>query len=89
MAMLKDHVILGVHITNRVEHSPSVQQVLTEFGCNIKTRVGLHDVDGDYCSPNGLLLLEFVGSTEDRETIIKKLTSIDGIEVKTMVFDHP
>ncbi len=87
--MLKDHVILGVHVTNRVEHTPTVQNVLTEFGCNIKTRVGLHDVNDSYCSPNGLLLIEFVGSEEEREQIIEKLAAIKGIEVKSMVFDHP
>ena len=62
--MLKDHVILGVHVTNRTQHTPAVQNVLTEFGCNIKTRLGLHDVDDNYCSPNGLLLIEFIGTDE-------------------------
>ena len=87
--MLKDHVILGVHVTNRVEHTPSVQNVLTEFGCNIKTRVGLHDVNDNYCSPNGLLLIEFIGSDKEREQIMEKLSAIQGIEVQCMVFDHP
>ena len=87
--MLKDHVILGVHITNRVEHSPAVQQVLTGFGCNIKTRIGLHDVNDDYCSPNGLMLLEFVGSDDDRQRLDEKLAAIEGLEVQVMVFDHP
>ncbi|MBN2294954.1 MAG: hypothetical protein JXM70_21175 [Pirellulales bacterium] len=87
--MLKDHVIFGIHITNRVEHSPSVQHVLTDFGCNIKTRIGLHDVNEDYCSPNGLLLIEFVGSEEDRQRLKDKLVEIKGTEVQIMVFDHP
>ncbi len=87
--MLKDHVIFGVHITNRVEHSPTVQQVLTEFGCNVKTRIGLHDVNDDYCSPNGLLLIEFVGSEDDRQRLNEKLAAIDGVAVQVMVFDHP
>ena len=87
--MLKDHVIFGVHITNRVEHSPTVQQVLTEFGCNVKTRIGLHDVNDDYCSPNGLLLIEFVGSDDERGQLKEKLSAIEGTEVQVMVFDHP
>ena len=40
---MKKHLILGVHITNRVKHVPEVQKVLTEFGCSIKTRLGLHE----------------------------------------------
>lgn len=87
--MLKNHVILGVHVTNRVEKSHLVQQVFSEFGCNIKTRVGLHDVDENHCSPNGLMLIEFVGTDEERERMKDGLSAIKGIEVQSMVFDHP
>ena len=41
MTQFKHH-ICGVHITERLEHALQVQQVLTEFGRNIKTRLGLH-----------------------------------------------
>ncbi len=87
--MLKSHVIFGVHITDRVEKSHSVQQVFTDFGCNIKTRVGLHDVSENYCSPNGLVLLEFIGTDAQREQMQKALSAIKGVEVQSMVFDHP
>ena len=87
--MLKGHVILGIHITNRVEKSHAVQQVFTEFGCNIKTRIGLHDVDDNYCSPNGLLLIEFIGSQDECDRMKGELASIKGVEVQSMAFDHP
>lgn len=87
--MLKDHVIFGVHITNRLEHSPSVQHVLTEFGCSIKTRIGLHDVNDNFCSPNGLLVIEFIGTDDERQGFKEKLAAIEGVEVQSMVFDHP
>jgi DUF1009 family protein len=38
------HVIFGVHLTNRLTHANRVQEVFTEFGAHIKTRLGLHDV---------------------------------------------
>lgn len=44
MTQFKHH-ICGVHITERLEHALQVQQVLTEFGRNIKTRLGLHQGD--------------------------------------------
>jgi hypothetical protein len=83
------HVILGVHVVNREHHAPGVQAVLTEFGENIKTRLGLHDVHDGYCSPNGLLLIEFIGDDARRDVLVKRLSAIQGIEVKQMVFDHP
>ena len=87
--MLKDHVIFGVHITDRVKHVSEVQKVFTEFGCHIKTRIGLHDVDENYCSPNGLLLLELVGDRAGCDEMKARLTTIEGVEVQSMVFHHP
>ena len=39
------HIIFGVHVTQRVDNVPAVQAVLTKYGCNIRTRLGLHDAD--------------------------------------------
>ena len=43
--MEEPHVIYGVHVTNRTTQVPNVQKLLTEYGCDIKTRIGLHHVD--------------------------------------------
>jgi hypothetical protein len=80
------HRILGLHITDRVRHAGGVQQLLTEYGCNIKTRIGLHDVDASHCSPNGLLLLELFGDDKVCDELAGKLAAIDGADVKEMVF---
>lgn len=87
--MLDRHFILGVHLTNRVKHASQLQGVLTEFGCNIKTRIGLHDVSDGDCSPNGLLLLEIVGEETLCDAMAERLAAIEGVEVQQMVFDHP
>jgi desulfoferrodoxin-like iron-binding protein len=83
------HVILGVHITDRVHHVPTVQNVLTHYGCNIKTRLGLHDVSESFCSPNGLMLIEFIGNDSQCKSMIAELSALAGVEVKRMVFGHP
>ena len=82
------HTIVGVHITNRVKHVKQVQQVFTEFGCMIKTRIGLHEADEDFCSPNGLILLEVVGAAAETAKMVKKLQAIVGVQVKKIVFSH-
>lgn len=86
---LKQHIILGVHITDRTHHVRSVQDALTEFGCNIRTRLGLHEADKGFCSTNGLLILEMTDDAATAKKLADKLNAIEGVEVKQMIFDHP
>lgn len=83
-----NHYIIGIHISNRVKHVPSVQTVLTEFGCYIKTRLGLHEASDSTCSPNGLLIVELVGGESKAEEFVKTLSAIEGVDVQKMVFTH-
>jgi len=87
--MLQDHILVGVHITDRVTHAVDVQNVLTTYGCNIKTRLGLHEVgDGKSGAPNGLVVLEFVGTKTKCAALCKQLKAITGVDAKTMTFEH-
>ena len=83
---MQNHVIVGVHLTNRVKNATDVQKVLTEFGCNIMTRVGLHDVADGRCSPNGLILLQIFGGESVADSLISKMKAISGVEAQKMVF---
>ena len=79
--------VLGICVTNRVEKATEVQKVLTECGCYIKTRLGLHEVSENLCSPGGLILLEiFGGDTAIAETETK-LKAIKGLQVQKMEFE--
>jgi hypothetical protein len=82
------HVILGIHVADRAHHATGVQAVLTEHGANIKTRLGLHDVHDGSCSPNGLILIEYIGDDTGCKAMVDRLTAIEGVEVKRMVFEH-
>ena len=90
--MKETHYVLGVHVTDRLVHAAQVQQVLTEFGSSIKTRLGLHEVGpGTAGSPNGLLILEVVPGAAGEslvDSLATKLAAIQGIEVQRMVFKH-
>ena len=86
--MNEDHIILGIHVTDRLEEAGAVQAVFTEFGCNIKTRIGLHDVSETYCAPSGVVLIEFFGSDAEATTMVDKLNVIQGVHVQKMVFGH-
>ena len=86
--MSDSHKILAVHITDRMKDAVSVQQVFTEYGCNIKTRVGLHDVAGDVCAPGGVVILELVGPATITGEIAGRLSAITGVEVQKVEFEH-
>jgi hypothetical protein len=84
----RTHYIFGVHITDRMKKAVDVQKLLTEYGCNIKTRIGLHEVTPDVCSMGGVLLLEMVGDQARIASLADGLTAIEGVEVQKIVFEH-
>ncbi len=86
--MNDDHIILGIHVSDRLKNAADVQKVFTEYGCNIKTRIGLHDVDERSCSPSGVVLIEFFGSEDEAATMVAKLDAVEGVGVQKMVFGH-
>jgi hypothetical protein len=88
MARKENHFIVGIHITDRVSNVPAVQDVLTQFGCNIKTRIGLHETSDNFCSPNGLILVELLGGNDIFDKFKTALTDISGVDLKEMVFTH-
>ncbi|MBD3290282.1 hypothetical protein GF337_15870 [candidate division KSB1 bacterium] len=83
-----NHVIMGIHIQDRVKQAPEVQKLLTDYGCYIKTRLGLHEADDDVCAANGLILLELVGDQSKSDDLAAKLNSYDGVDAQKMIFVH-
>ena len=84
--MAKRHV-MGICVTNRVENVPELQKILTECGCYIKTRLGLHEVSENLCAPSGLILLEVFGGDKAISEMETKLNAIKGLQVQKMVFE--
>ena len=79
--------VIGVMVTNRVENASQIQKVLTECGCYIKTRLGLHEVTENICSPVGLILLEIFGDDNACSEVEEKLKQIKGLQVQKMIFE--
>ena len=85
--MATSHLILGVHVPSFAKCSGEIQKVFTEYACNIRTRLGLHDVADDVCSPHGLILVEFLGGEAKADEMIAKIKQTNpDVEIQKMVF---
>lgn len=75
--------IMAITIKKRNEEAIGVQSVLTEFGCYIQTRLGLHDTY-EGCSNTGIILLQLRCDDETAKNLTDKLENIDGVMVSLM-----
>lgn len=78
--------ILGISVYDRAKEAGLVQEVLTRFGCSIRTRLGMHEVTNDFCSQSGLIILELFGDKGEQEKLEQNLKEISGVEIKKMEF---
>jgi hypothetical protein len=76
--------ILGLLVERNQEVINSVQKVLTSYGCNIRTRMGVNEIF--YGEPAGLIILELKGDASQRLLLEKDLKSLKQVHVRTMVF---
>ncbi len=74
--------ILLILVGKRKEEAVKVQQILTGWGCIIKTRLGIHDGVLENCSNNGLIILELVGTDEQVDELTRKVSVLPGVSAK-------
>lgn len=74
--------LLLILVGNRSANIHDIQKILTEYGCIIKTRLGIHDGVLDKCSDSGLIILELVGDKVEMNKMQKALQRYDKIETK-------
>lgn len=80
-------IIIGIEVGHRAQSVQKVQELLTEYGCNINTRLGLHSASEEFCSPKGLILLELIDNSEDAAAeLTEKLEALEDVLVKQMEF---
>lgn len=72
--------IIGVDLENRLETAIEFQKIITEHGCEIRTRIGLHHSMSEVCLNRGIILLEVSGSGEH---LIEKLNKHWTVQLMT------
>jgi hypothetical protein len=80
--------ILGVFVKKRNQSIALIQDVLTKFGCSIRTRLGIN-VSSQLNVPDaGLILLELIGDIKEMDKLEDALKEIHQVQVKKMVFSE-
>lgn len=75
--------VLLVLTENRKSIAIDIQKILTDYGCIIKTRLGLHEsADVSSCSNAGLIILELIGKEEEQKDLLLKLNELGSLSAK-------
>jgi hypothetical protein len=75
------HKLIIAAVEHRRDEAEKLQKVLTEHGCKVKTRLGLHEA-GDICSDEGLIVLQLVKDEPGAEVFLNDLNKLSGIRAK-------
>ncbi len=79
-----DYQLVAIKIGSREDTASQVQKILTGFGCNIKVRLGLHDLPENSCDPSGLVILQTTAGEKELESFLKELNSMDDVTAKSL-----
>ena len=75
------HKVVVIGIQHRREEADKLQKVLTQYGCEVKARLGLHEA-GSQCSDEGLIILQLVPDEPKADSLVDDLNKLDGIKAK-------
>ena len=78
------YYIIGLRLDNRTHNAAQLQQALTQHGCNIKVRLGLHEASEDFCAEDGLIILRPCGEKDAIEKMVDDFNNLEGVTAKLM-----
>jgi len=76
--------LVAVKVGHREDSATKVQSILTSFGCNIKVRLGLHDLPDGACSPRGLIILQVIANEEELNGFLDELNKLDEVVARSL-----
>ena len=75
--------IIGIKLTNRVELSNDFQNIISKYGCAIKTRIGLHSTCSSVCANWGIVLLEIIDANV-KNPLMQEVSKLEDVKVQSM-----
>ena len=80
--------MMALRITDRESQAVKIQSTLTEHGCKINMRLGLHDQEANnVCSMAGIVILQLCCSADEARAIEADLLKIPGVKAKFIDLD--
>lgn len=76
--------IVAIVQDNRVETATKVQDVLTNYGCHIRVRLGLHDAKVDECTNTGVILLQMCADEKIVSEFEQEMKGIPRVRINHM-----
>jgi hypothetical protein len=76
--------IIGLLVERDHDTIVTVQKILTSYGCNIRTRLGVNEIF--FGQPAGLIILELTGDQKQRDLLEKALSLIKKVHVRKIIF---
>ncbi len=77
--------VVTVLISRRTEDVPRFQEVLTRHGCVIKTRLGIHEVEG--CGEDGLVILYVACEERELASLTADIDALGTVRAKVTKLD--
>ena len=81
---MKCYYIVGLRVNHRTGNAVKLQEVLTQFGCNIKLRVGLHETSEEYCSDDGVIMLQACGEPDTITAMLDAFNQLAGVSAQML-----
>lgn len=78
--------IMVIKVGARRSDAPKLQEVLSQFGCSIKTRLGLHETQ-DVCSEEGIVILQLSGDTTEMLGLEQALNKLESVKAQMVVLN--
>ena len=78
------YYIIGLRVDHRHANALNLQKTLTEYGCNIKLRVGLHETGEEFCSDDGVIMLQACGDQATIDKMAAAFNALEGVSAKVM-----
>lgn len=76
------YYVIAIRMDNRVSNSLKLQEALTKNGCNIRSRLGLHEANEQMCANDGLIVLQPCGTQGEIDSLMSDLNALEGITAK-------
>ncbi|MDD2227802.1 MAG: hypothetical protein PHY48_00135 [Candidatus Cloacimonetes bacterium] len=74
--------VVLIKIDHRSTEASVVQDILTQYGCNIKVRLGLHEVSKEFCANDGLIVLEVEGKQDELTAMLTALKAVNYVQAQ-------